>query len=116
MEDPEETNADWMRRIEYHVLEELTMEQAQTGLPKELQTRIEAKGPKNTEELQQCIREYQLQHQKVQTERRPPFPRRTESHNDKKFTGRQEKTETKSNSTSREERTCFRCGKTGHFT
>ena len=48
------------RRLEQHVVQEIVMEQIQTGLSRELQTRIDARGPRTLEELQHCTREYQL--------------------------------------------------------
>ena len=55
------------------------MKQVQAGLHKELQARIDAQGPRNVEDLQQCIQEYQLQYEGAQAERRPSFPQWTES-------------------------------------
>ena len=46
------------RRLEQHVVPEIVMVQIQTGLFRELQARIDARGPRTLEELQQCIREY----------------------------------------------------------
>ena len=66
--DPNETNADLLKRVIDNVVEELTMEHVQSRLPKELQERINARGPTSVNELQQCIREFRASTSRTSTQ------------------------------------------------
>ena len=72
-EDPNVVAEDCKRQLEQHVIQEVVMEQIQTGLSKDLQARIDARGPRTLGELQQSIRGYQLQHEGTISERRVSF-------------------------------------------
>ena len=49
---------------------ETVMEQVLTGLPRDLQARMDAQGPCTMGELKQCIREYQLKRKEGGMERK----------------------------------------------
>ena len=59
---PDMTDQEQLEELERHIRKEIVMEQVKRGLPRELQARIDARGPRDVEELKSSIREYQLQH------------------------------------------------------
>ena len=57
---PDLSDKERLEELEMQVRREIVMEQVQTGLPRDLQARIDARGPRTVGELKQCIQEYQL--------------------------------------------------------
>ena len=55
---PDLTDKERLEELEMQVRREIVMEQVQTGLPRDLQARIDARGPCTVGELKQCIQEY----------------------------------------------------------
>ena len=104
--------------MERRIIEEIVREQICRGLPRELQTRVQARGPGDLEELCQCIREYQLQ----RSQGSEVLPR---GHRFDKTGGPTQPT-TKNTpaqpagsgnaaNTERKPRTCYTCGQPGHL-
>ena len=88
------------------------MEQVQTGLPWDLQARIDARGPRTVGELNQCIQEYQLKRKEEGMERKFITSSRPEIREGRN-SQHSRRTETKS--TSRREVTCYKCSQIGHI-
>ena len=125
MEEPDEDDAERVLRTERRITEQIVKEQVCRGLPRELQARVQARGPGDLDELSQCIREYQLQYgndsQSSESSSRgcrsdktggpagkPQGITKTEQA--KPF-----KQERGSTTTERKPQTCYTCGKPGHF-
>ena len=108
--DLDETNADLLKRVINNVVEELTMEHVQSGIPKELQECINARGPTSVKELQQCIREHQLQHPGPQPERHSTSVRIAQAGNPKRT-----ETPWRKDKIKQLQSTCFKCGKPSHY-
>ena len=125
MEEPDEDDAERVLRTERRITEEIVKEQVCRGLPRELQARVQARGPGDLDELSQCIREYQLQYgNDSQSSESSSRGRRsdktggpagkpqgiTKTEQAKPF-----KQERGSTTTERKPQTCYNCGKPGHF-
>ena len=51
-----------LEEVERHVIQELVMEQMRAGLPQDLLRHLDARSTTTVDQMQQCIRDYQLQH------------------------------------------------------
>ena len=104
-----------LEEIEHQVRREVAMEHIQRGLPRDLQARIDARGPRDVDGLVQCIQEFQLRNE-AGPERTPS----TASH--PKTVGGRTTSPQKANPKPRlravaekKEVTCYKCGKKGHY-
>ena len=67
---PDLSDKERLEELEMQIRRETVMEQVLTGLPRDLQARIDAQGPCTMGELKQCIREYQLKRKEEGMERK----------------------------------------------
>ena len=112
---PEETDADRLRRIEKRVVQEIAMEQLQSAASRGIQDWIASRGPKNAQEFQQYVREYQLRHQEERQEKRPTYTRRPETTKGRKPTDLKVEKANAQPTPKRETVTCYKCGTRGHY-
>ena len=125
---PDDTDEERLERLEQQIRREVVMEQVKRDLPRDLQARVNARGPKDVDELKSCIREYQLQqsssyptkeegtsHGSGSNKTGGPV-RNTSPHRDHKDSWSTTKQgDGPKATTERRVRTCYTCGQPGHM-